>query len=168
MGTPILSLRDDVDGDTLEVRTVIWGLRLLISWTSSFLGIIMNISSLVILHDVNFVVDIFRVVDFLKAYLMTSFTYLCWVSSTLSSWISGLLGGVFLGSSCLIVGCVAGRLLAGYGLVMFLSVGSIGLTNLLFLIVTRLLPSTLIITLQFGLFSRTMPVLSHLVGFEPV
>jgi hypothetical protein len=33
MGTPILSLRDDVDGDILKVRTAIWGLSLLISWT---------------------------------------------------------------------------------------------------------------------------------------
>ena len=50
-----------------------------------------------------------------------------------------LLGGFFLGSSCLIGGCWAVLLLAGTGLI-----GSIGLTNLLFLIVTRMLPLTLI------------------------
>jgi hypothetical protein len=78
------------------------------------------------------------------------------------------LGRVLLSSSCLVVGGVAGLLLAGAGLVVVLRVVSIGLRNLLFIMVTRLLPSTLIITLLLGLFSRTMPVLSHLVGFGPV
>jgi hypothetical protein len=88
--------------------------------------------------------------------------------STWSAWTGDQLCGIFRGSSCLKGGCWAGLLLAGPGLVSFLSMGAIGLTNLLFLMVTRLLLSTLIITLQLGLFSRTMPVLSYLVGLVPV
>ena len=54
------------------------------------------------------------------------------------------------------------------GLCMFPRAGSKSLTNLLFLIVTLLDPSTLIRTWELGLFSRTIPVLSHFVGLFPV
>jgi hypothetical protein len=64
----------------------------------------------------------------------------------LSTSTGGLLGRVLLGNSCLVVGGVAGLLLSGAGLVVVLRTVSIGLTNLRFLMVTRLLPSTLIIT----------------------
>jgi hypothetical protein len=42
------------------------------------LGIITNLSSIDILSDINLVVNILSVVDFLKAYVTTSFTYLGW------------------------------------------------------------------------------------------
>ena len=47
-------------------------------FTSSRLGIVTIINSFVILPDVNLVVYILCVMDFLKAYITSSFRYLCW------------------------------------------------------------------------------------------
>ena len=46
--------------------------------TFSSLGIITNFSSINILSDIDLVVYILSIMDFLKAYITTSFTYLSW------------------------------------------------------------------------------------------
>ena len=59
-------------GDVLEQSLLVTFI------TSSSLGIVTNLSSLNILSNINLMVNILSVVDFLKAFVTTSFTYLGW------------------------------------------------------------------------------------------
>ena len=63
---------------------------------------------------------------------------------------------------------MTGSLITVLGFSVSLRLGVRHLTNLLFLMVTLLDPSTLIRTWEWGLFSRTIPLLSHLIGLFPV
>ena len=131
-------------------------------------GTVTNVISPSVLPDINMVVDLIGVTNFLEATSGSPPRSSWGTSPTCTVWTGGLIDGSSFSSSCLICGCWVVLLLAGSDLLVLLSIGFIGRANLLFLIVTRLLPSSLNMTLLLGLFSITIPVLSHLVGLEPV
>ena len=59
---------------------------------SSSLGIVMNLSSVDILSDINLMVDILSVVDFLKADIGISFTFFSWgfINIVINRWAAQL------------------------------------------------------------------------------